>query len=58
MAEENNETAEIKDRTVECVWSNVWTSKGKLLKGETAEVPADEAEALKSQGSVKVKRAA
>ena len=31
---------------VECIVSNVWTSKGKILKGETVVVPNDEAKAL------------
>ena len=38
---------------VTCVVPNVWTSKGKLLKGETETVPPAEADALKEKGQVK-----
>lgn len=32
--------------TVECIVANVWTSAGKLLRGDVAEVPASELSAL------------
>jgi hypothetical protein len=41
---------------VECVISNVWTSKGKLFEGETMEVPADEAALLLKNKQVRVKK--
>lgn len=28
--------------TVECIIANVWTSAGKLLRGDIAEIPASE----------------
>lgn len=39
--------------TVRCVWANVWTTKGKLLKGDTASLSPSEADALIAQGSCK-----
>lgn len=33
---------------VTCKQANVWTSKGKLIKGESADVSAEEAKALGS----------
>ncbi len=35
--------------TVECIVPNVWTSKGKLLRGDIAEIPADELPALRDK---------
>ena len=42
-----------KFEAVECVWPNVWTSKGQLFKGDTMKVPPKEAEMLREQGSCK-----
>lgn len=41
------------NQDVVCTWPNVWTSKGKLVKGDTANLPAAEAEALIKSGAVK-----
>ncbi len=41
---------------VRCLWPNVWTSAGKLMKGEEAEIPADEAAALDARDAIKVVR--
>ena len=38
---------------VTCAVANVWTSQGKLLEGDKAELPKDEADALKKMGAVK-----
>lgn len=35
--------------TVECIVANVWTSAGKLLRGDVAEVPASELPALEGK---------
>lgn len=32
--------------SVRCIANNVWTSKGKIMKNEIVEVPADEVEVL------------
>ncbi len=48
--------AEAKKKTsakVECTWPNVWTSEGKIAKGDKLELPKDEADALKKAGAVK-----
>ena len=42
--------------TVRCLWPNIWTSGGKLLRGETATIPAGEAEALDRRDAVKIVR--
>lgn len=34
------------EQEVECVWANVWTSQGKMLKGETKTLPSDEVDDL------------
>ena len=41
---------------VRCLWPNVWTSEGKLLKGEEAILPADEAAALDAKDAIKIVR--
>ena len=42
---------------VKCKWPNVWTSKGKLLAGETSDdLPDDEAKELMKLGAVEGKR--
>ena len=38
---------------VECVWPNVWTSKGQMFKGDTMSLSPKEAESLIEQGSCK-----
>jgi len=42
---------------VRCLTRNIWTSAGKLMKGEEAEIPADEAEDLDAKDIVKIVRA-
>ena len=37
---------------VTCIVANVWTSKGKLLKGQSDTVPKKEAEMLAAAGKV------
>jgi len=39
------------------LWPNIWTSAGKLFRGDTANIPADEAEKLDSMDAVKILRA-
>ena len=34
------------DVVAECLWPNVWTSRGKMLRGQTLSIPADEFKAL------------
>lgn len=31
---------------VECLWPNIWTSKGRMICGETMDLPKDEAVSL------------
>lgn len=40
-------------KEVECLWPNVWTSKGKLLVGDKIELSDVEADKLKKLGAVK-----
>jgi len=42
---------------VRALWPNIWTSAGKLFRGDTANIPADEAERLDSMDAVKILRA-
>jgi len=39
---------------VRCLWPNVWTSEGKLRKGDEAEIPRDEAKAMDEMDAVKI----
>ena len=41
---------------VRCLWPNVWTSAGKLYRGDEAEVTTAEAEALDAADAVKIVR--
>lgn len=43
---------------VRCLWPNVWTSRGKLLKGTEIDLPADEAEMLDTKDAIKIVRPA
>ncbi|MGB0855083.1 MAG: hypothetical protein ACPGSI_17430 [Pikeienuella sp.] len=53
MAEEKKARGRPKHVKVTCVAANVWTSKGKLLRGDSETVPPEEAKALKETGMVK-----
>ena len=41
------------DIRAECVWSNVWTLEGRLMRGDVATLGADEFNQLRSIGAVK-----
>lgn len=52
MTEETN-TPEVTVKTCYAVWPNIWTSKGKFFAGsEIPDLPIEEADELKAQGSV------
>lgn len=40
------------DVVAECLWPNVWTSRGKMLRGQTLSIPADEFKALFAKRAV------
>lgn len=46
MARPRKQPEPAADVVVECLWPNVWTSRGKMLRGETKSIPADEYKAL------------
>lgn len=37
---------------VECLWSNVWTTRGKMLRGQVMTIPRTEYEALFAKRAV------